>query len=368
MATVFISYSRQSRATAIILAQDIEALGLTTWLDQEISGGRSWWEQILAQIRSCDVFVFILDQGALRSLACKREYEYAVALGKSILPILVTDDVNPNVLPPALSEIQYVDYRVPDRQAALHLANALNTIPTSGPLPDPLPDPPKVPLSDLANLSERVESDSILNYEEQSTLVADLRRSLRDPANANEGRRLLEILSHRRDFLAVFSDEIADLLREPLPSVPVDLSESTPAMASTDDRVMNALAWALKYKWRLVWPETRLEAAVRGMVVGFSAYTLAAISIPRAASPKGLLQSVFFCGIAGAIAGRSGRSNLVALVIVVVTLVATIAFAPSYDSPGNIVDLGSLVAAIAVSLIVFWEKLREFRKHRASTR
>jgi hypothetical protein len=367
MSTVFISYSRQSKATAMTLAQDIEALGLTAWLDQEISGGRSWWEQILENVRSCDVFVFLLDQGSLKSLACKREYEYAAALGKSILPILVTDGVNPNVLPPALSEIQYVDYRVPDRQAALHLANALNTIPTSGPLPDPLPDPPKVPLSDLVNLTERVESDSSLSYEEQSTLVAELRRSLRDQANANEGRRLLEILRSRRDFLAAFSDEVEDLLRQPVLPVPMELPASKSGVDSTDDRVMNALALALKYKRRLVWPETRLEAAVRGMVVGFIAYTVAAIPNVQWASPIGLLQSIFFCGIAGAIAGRRGKLNLVALVIVVLSSVATIAFSPSYNSPGNIVDLGSVVAATVVSLVVFWEKVQEFRKRRASS-
>jgi hypothetical protein len=130
------------------------------------------------------------------------------------------------VLPPALAEIQYVDYRVQDRQAALRLAKALNTIPASKLLPDPLPEPPKVPLSYLATLTERVESDSILNYEDQTMLVTGLRQSLRDPRNANHSRRLLETLRHRHDFLAVFAEEVEELLRSPVAFASVDLNRT----------------------------------------------------------------------------------------------------------------------------------------------
>jgi hypothetical protein len=38
MASVFISYNRESKAIATTLAADIDALGHVAWFDQEISG------------------------------------------------------------------------------------------------------------------------------------------------------------------------------------------------------------------------------------------------------------------------------------------------------------------------------------------
>jgi TIR domain len=71
MPKIFISYSRQSEAMARNLVNDFESLGYTVWFDQELSGGQAWWDHILAMIRDCDVFVFLLDSNALNSTACK---------------------------------------------------------------------------------------------------------------------------------------------------------------------------------------------------------------------------------------------------------------------------------------------------------
>jgi hypothetical protein len=212
MATIFISYSRQSEAIAKTLAEDIEALGHTVWFDQELSGGQAWWDQILATVRSCDVFVFVLEPAALNSTACKREYGYAVDLGKPILPVLVSEGVSTNLLPPALSQIQFVDYRKQDRNAGFRLARALTTVPSPAPLPNPLPAPPEAPISYLGSLTTRVETTSTLSYEEQSALVFDLKRSLRDPGPPDDTRTLLERLRKRRDLFATMAEEIDELL------------------------------------------------------------------------------------------------------------------------------------------------------------
>src|SRR5262245_55378833 len=129
MANIFISYSRQCQPVAKALAEDIEALGNTVWFDQELSGGQVWWDQILAKVRNCDVFVFVLDPESLNSTACKSEYGYAANLGKPILPVLISDGVSTNLLPKALAEIQFVDYRKQDRSAAFSLSRALATLP-----------------------------------------------------------------------------------------------------------------------------------------------------------------------------------------------------------------------------------------------
>lgn len=214
MANIFISYSRHSQNIAKTLAADIEELGHTVWFDQALSGGQVWWQQILSRIRDCQVFVFVVDPKALDSTACRREYGYATDLGKPILPVRAVAGISTNLLPPALSNIQFVDYEEHGREAALRLARALAAITVSPPkqLPDPLPVPPEVPISYLGGLAERVETTATLCNEEQGTLVAELRRSLRESETAKDSRALLEKLRKRRDLFASIADEIDELL------------------------------------------------------------------------------------------------------------------------------------------------------------
>lgn len=212
MANIFISYNRKSESTVRVLADDIEALGHTVWFDQELSGGHAWWDKILETIRNCDVFVFALSPEALESVACNREYHYAAALGKAILPVQISDGMSTNLLPPLLSQIQFVDYRKQDRETAFSLGRALTNIPPPQALPDPLPDPPPVPLSYLGGITEQLESDGTLSYEAQSALLLDLKRGLRDPETQDDARTLLEKMRCRRDILSSIAEEVDELL------------------------------------------------------------------------------------------------------------------------------------------------------------
>ena len=224
MANIFISYNRQSEVIVADLADDIETLNHTAWFDQELSGGQVWWDQILSRIRNCDLFVFVLTSESLQSTACNREYNYANELGKPILPILVSDGVSINLLPSALSQIQCIDYRKQDRSAALSLARALSNIPVSIPLPNPLPTPPEVPISYLGDLTSQVEATSTLTYEEQSRILVELKRSLRESETKNDALTLLQRLRKRRDLLAVIAEEIDELLKTNRQKSPVDPS------------------------------------------------------------------------------------------------------------------------------------------------
>src|SRR5262249_46628272 len=214
MANIFISYNRQTKAITKALVEDVEALGHTVWFDHELSGGQAWWDQILSTIRCCDVFVFVLDPAALNSVACKRECGYAADLRKLILPILVSAGVSTNLLPPLLSQIEFVDYREQDRTAALRLARAFSAVPAPAPLPDPLPLPPEAPISYLGSLAAKVEATSLLTYEEQSVLVVDLKRGLRDPETADDTRTLLKMFRKRHDLLARIAEEIDELFED----------------------------------------------------------------------------------------------------------------------------------------------------------
>jgi hypothetical protein len=121
---IFVSYSSKNKPTVEGLVKDLTILGHQVWFDQALTGGKQWWEDILAHIRQCDLFVFVLSNLSLASYPCQLEYTYAYDLQKRILPILI-EPVDFTKLPPPLAMIQVVDYTQADRQAALKLSAAL---------------------------------------------------------------------------------------------------------------------------------------------------------------------------------------------------------------------------------------------------
>jgi TIR domain len=328
MAKIFISYNRQSETVARGLAADVEALGHTVWIDQELSGGQVWWEQILSTIRACDVLIFVLDTSSLNSTACKRELGYAADLGKSILPVLATDGISTNLLPSALSQIQFVDYRKKDRDAVLRLARAFTMLPPPKPLPDALPTPPEAPLSYLGTLTERIDKSSTLTYEEQSALIVDLRRSVRDPETQNDALTLLKKLRRRRDLLAPVADEIDEILRRPTETAPAHhaVSEPTPsiqpqanlharqtALPSQDVKTHHQNVGSPKSP-----PEARLPTAAVAALLGSILMALA-LTVSPTSSTRSLLVPLSFAfgalpwAIAGAITARRPKVIGVAL-------------------------------------------------------
>ena len=130
MTSVFISYDRESQPLVITLANDIKELEYPVWFDNQLSGGQSWWDKILESIRNCDGFVFTLSPQSVESAACKLELEYAQALGKSIIPVLIADGVKESLLPKSIAKIQHVDFRNPDdKKTLLELNKALKELP-----------------------------------------------------------------------------------------------------------------------------------------------------------------------------------------------------------------------------------------------
>ncbi len=112
MPRFFICYSSQNKDKVKALVDDIQDLGYNVWFDEELSGGLEWWDEILVNIRKCDIFMFALSPESLdHSPACKRELKYATDLHKTILPVSVADGVSIKQFPPVLSKKQVIDYR-----------------------------------------------------------------------------------------------------------------------------------------------------------------------------------------------------------------------------------------------------------------
>ncbi|HRW10547.1 MAG TPA: toll/interleukin-1 receptor domain-containing protein [Caldilineaceae bacterium] len=233
---IFISYSRNNQDIVRALVQDIKDLDHEVWFDQELTGGHIWWEQVLSRIRECDVFIFALAPKALNSYACKLEYQYAFNLHKTILPILVADGVSTNLLPPALSTIQFVDYRRQDKQAAFALVKAIGNLPNSQPLPDPLPKSPEVPISYLGNLKDQIETVAPLSFQEQTALLLKLKERLDEVDEFNDVLNLLRQLRKRDDLFAKVAQEIDALLANTKDDIPDQVYNSSIGAAPHDKK------------------------------------------------------------------------------------------------------------------------------------
>jgi hypothetical protein len=218
---LFVSYAREDRQAIRPVIDGIERLNYAVWVDGKLAGGKPWWDEILSQIRGCDGLVVPISPALLDSEACKSERDYAAALGKPILPIMI---VTVNALPTDLATLQVVDYTTPGAEAAFELAGALAALPPPAPLPEPLPESPPVPKSYLLDLAARVHAPS-LNLEDQLSLVAQLRAALRKPQDRNQGLELLKNLQERRDLYAAVERDIADAIKD-VPEVPPEPGQS----------------------------------------------------------------------------------------------------------------------------------------------
>ncbi len=206
---IFVSYSRKNQEAANLLAHDLQDLGHDVWLDQELTGGQNWWERILSEIRQCDAFVFVLAQEALRSTACQREWGYAAQLNKRILPVLVAEGVSTNLLPSALSTIQFMDYRHQDKQAFSALNKALQNLPPAQPLPAPLPTPPEVPLSYLNSMRDQIEKQGLPpDLEGQRAIINKLKDGFDSQDEREDVLRLLQDIRNHPNLLAKAAAEI----------------------------------------------------------------------------------------------------------------------------------------------------------------
>ena len=101
---LFISYSRDDKAWTYNLCHALET-EYSVWIDQKLRAGTDWWKEILDNIEKCTCFISILSPKAVESIYCSTELQYALALNKPIIPLII----KPCEYPPILqnSQIQF---------------------------------------------------------------------------------------------------------------------------------------------------------------------------------------------------------------------------------------------------------------------
>jgi hypothetical protein len=73
------------------------------------------WDHLLDRIEACEIFVYVLSTQSRVSRLCQAQYDYATALNKPLLPVLIE---NINLPVGTLSDTQYADLRRIDSQKA----------------------------------------------------------------------------------------------------------------------------------------------------------------------------------------------------------------------------------------------------------
>jgi hypothetical protein len=195
----FISYRSLNRPEVERLVVDIRALGHEAWFDKELTGGQTWWDQIMEQVRACDYVIAALSPDVVKSKPCTEERNYARLLGKTILPVMISENVIISHFEPELGQIQAIDYSDFDnKHAAIALARAIDQLPAPSPLPIPLPPQPSVPANYLNTLSEKIHKRD-LSYQEQSAILSELKRSVNDVDSPKDIIPLVQYFLKRPD-------------------------------------------------------------------------------------------------------------------------------------------------------------------------
>lgn len=206
---LFISYARPDRPRAESLTLRLRQAGITVWLDSDLLGGQAWWDRILDQLRTCDAVVVVISAAAIKSHACRSERQYAMELGKPILPLTV-EPMRTEMLPADIAGRPVIDYSQPSEDAAFELIGAIRALPSPGELPYPLPTAPAVPTSPFGSLVDRL-AEPALSLKDQLDIIARLGAALgpaADPHDAPIALELLRQMDERPDLLATAAREI----------------------------------------------------------------------------------------------------------------------------------------------------------------
>ncbi len=106
---VFISYSRSEAALVMDLVEQLDRLGVATFIDvRNLEPGVPWDDTLPAAITASDTIVFVVSYRSVwDSVACRSELQQAIAEGKRIILAIA----EPVALPEQLQGLEWIDLR-----------------------------------------------------------------------------------------------------------------------------------------------------------------------------------------------------------------------------------------------------------------
>jgi hypothetical protein len=110
MAQLFVSYSRQDAAKVDRLIAALEQANHNVWVDREdIRGGDQWRRQIVAAIKSADLFLIVLSPNSVKSDNVRKELDLAEGVRKRVLPLVLERTTIPDEMHYQLVGLQQID-------------------------------------------------------------------------------------------------------------------------------------------------------------------------------------------------------------------------------------------------------------------
>lgn len=213
MPKVFVSYARADREIVQALIHELQELGHDAFYDQKLSGGQRWWDVLLDQIQSADVFLPVLTSEYRRSEACHREAMWAESVNVPFVPIDL-GQASPDLFEKVIAEANWVHYSLDDRASIARLARALAAMPK----PDkPIPPPPRppIPISYFAELEREIRIAPTISLERQFAIIAALRAKLNTREDGS-ARIMLDELRDRTDITYSNAVDIERMLASPV--------------------------------------------------------------------------------------------------------------------------------------------------------
>jgi len=212
---IFVSYRKSDKDVVYPLVERVrqwETLVSSVWIDLHLRGGQNWWDVILREIRRADIILVAVSDDYMDSVPCQREYDYATALGKAMIPVKVSADLDYYRLRQNLSTIQMIDVYDNRDAGYRELKDAIRLQETSSPLPDPLPKPPTAPLPALVEVEELAHKSTI-SATEADRIFRLLHSILHNKTHADDESAINTInnLLARRDIAQGFAEELKTL-------------------------------------------------------------------------------------------------------------------------------------------------------------
>src|SRR5215472_17463278 len=121
--SIFIIYSHADSAFVDQLEADLRKLGFETWVDrQRLAGGQRWRRELQEAVEQAQVLLIVLSPDAIASQSVQIEFDYALDLGKVVIPL----HYHQTSVPMKLRAIQWIDFRHSYEQGFASLVQVLH--------------------------------------------------------------------------------------------------------------------------------------------------------------------------------------------------------------------------------------------------
>lgn len=112
MKNIFISYARQDSPKVEEFLSKLEEVQVSGWLDQaDIAAGAEISSVLRDSLRKASAVLVLISPASLNSRWVEFEVSAGQALGKTIIPVIISGEGIENELPPSIADIMYIDAR-----------------------------------------------------------------------------------------------------------------------------------------------------------------------------------------------------------------------------------------------------------------